>query len=94
MMCSSRLVLQRNAFDGGRLRVREAGTPTRGHELLFTLQCVREVRGKIDRTELATVRQAREVGISWTEIATSLGVSRQAAWERWHEVDGDVRAAR
>jgi hypothetical protein len=25
--------------------------------------------------------------MSWTEIATALGVSRQAAWERLHEID-------
>jgi hypothetical protein len=46
-------------------------------------------------TELSTVRQAREAGLSWTEIATSLGVTRQSAWERWHELDtedqGEVR---
>ena len=57
---------------------------------LYALQCVREVRDKINRTELATVRQAREARVSWTEIATSLGVSRQAAWERWHDVDEDI----
>ena len=62
----------------------------RRHELLYTLRCVLEVRGKIDRTELETVRKARHEGISWTEIATALGVSRQAAWERWHELDEDV----
>ena len=44
-----------------------------------------------DRTELQTVRQAREAGLSWTDIATSLGVTRQAARERWHEVDGAAR---
>lgn len=59
----------------------------RKRELLYTLECVQEVRGKIDRTELATVRKARQAGLSWTEIATSLGVSRQAAWEMWHELD-------
>ncbi len=64
------------------------------HELLYTLQCVREVRGKVDRTELDTVRKAREANVSWTEIATSLGVSRQAAWERWHELDEEVGAPR
>jgi hypothetical protein len=25
--------------------------------------------------------------MSWAEIATALGVTRQAAWERWHEID-------
>jgi DNA invertase Pin-like site-specific DNA recombinase len=61
--------------------------PRYRHELLYTLQCVREVRAKVDRNELETVRKARRAGVSWTEIATSLGVSRQAVWERWHEID-------
>jgi hypothetical protein len=57
------------------------------HELLLTLTAVQEIRGKCDRTELRTVQEARKVGLSWTEIATALGVSRQSAWERWHELD-------
>jgi DNA invertase Pin-like site-specific DNA recombinase len=59
-------------------------------ELRYTLQCIQEIRAKCDRTELQTVRQAREAGLSWTDIATSLGVTRQSAWERWHEVDGST----
>src|SRR5688572_11186044 len=62
-------------------------------ELLYTLQCVQEIRQKCDRTEFATVRQAREADMSWTEIATALGVTRQAAWERWHEIDDHLDAA-
>ena len=59
------------------------------HEVLSTLHCIQEIRTRCDMTELATVRQAREAGLSWTEIATSLGVTRQSAWERWHELDGE-----
>ena len=58
-------------------------------ELLYTLSCIRDVRAKIDANELQTVRMARESGLSWTEIATALGVSRQAAWERLREMDID-----
>jgi hypothetical protein len=82
------------ALTGPRLAGLGGSNEAKKQEILYTLQCVREIRGKIDRTELATVRQARDANISWTEIATSLGVSRQAAWERWHEVDADARAAR
>jgi hypothetical protein len=57
------------------------------HEVLHTLSSIRETRAKIDRSELITVQKARELGMSWTEIATALGVSRQAAWERLHELD-------
>ena len=56
-------------------------------ELLYTLSCIRDVRAKIDANELQTVRMARESELSWTEIATALGVSRQAAWERLREMD-------
>lgn len=59
----------------------------KGH-LIGTLHAVRTIRQKCDRTELETVREARELGMSWTEIATALGVTRQSAWERWHELDG------
>lgn len=55
--------------------------------MLHTLSCVQQVRATIDRNELATVKTAREAELSWTEIATALGISRQAAWERWHEID-------
>ena len=56
-----------------------------------TLQAVRTIRQKCDATELRTVRHAREAGMSWTEIATALGVTRQSAWEHWHELDGDEK---
>ena len=59
-------------------------------ELLRILTCIRDVRAKIDANELRTVRMARESGITWTEIATALGVSRQAAWERLREMDVDL----
>jgi len=63
------------------------------HELAYTLQCVREIRQKCDTTELATVREARAAGVTWTEIATALGVTRQSAWERFRELDPDGEGA-
>jgi hypothetical protein len=38
------------------------------------------------------VREARKAGLSWTDIATALGVTRQSAWERWHELDEGTRS--
>ena len=60
-----------------------------GHEreVGYTLACIQEVRTKIDQNELRTVKLAREAGLSWTEIATALGITRQSAWEKWHELD-------
>lgn len=56
-------------------------------EVVATLRAIQHVRQACDNTELLTVKYARKAGLSWAEIATALGVTRQAAWERWHEVD-------
>ena len=56
-------------------------------EILSTLACVKDIRGKCDMTELRAVRDGRKIGLSWTEIAATLGVTRQSAWERWHELE-------
>jgi hypothetical protein len=52
------------------------------------LQHVRLIRGLLDQAEMNAVKTAREGGASWAEIATMLGVTRQAAWERWRDLDG------
>jgi DNA invertase Pin-like site-specific DNA recombinase len=59
-------------------------------EILYTLRCIQEIRRNCDSTELSTVRQAHQAGLSWTEISTALGVTRQATWERWRELDEDL----
>lgn len=50
------------------------------------------MRRLLDETELEAVRSARRRGLSWAEIATKLGVSRQSAWERWRDLDTDPPA--
>jgi hypothetical protein len=47
------------------------------------------VRGLLDRAELVALETARRHGKSWTDIATMLHTTRQAAWERWHDIDDD-----
>lgn len=37
----------------------------------------------LDKLQRELVRQARAGGRTWTEIGTSLGISRQSAWERF-----------
>lgn len=82
-------------YSGGPVTHRALSGPSRvsggeeaeKRELLYTLSCIREVRARIDRNELGVVRRARELGVTWTEISTGLGVSRQAAWERLREMD-------
>jgi hypothetical protein len=56
-------------------------------EVLLTLSSVKQTREQCNATELSTVREARKAGLSWTEIAGSLAVTRQSAWERFHELD-------
>jgi hypothetical protein len=56
-------------------------------EVVTTLRAIQQVRQTCDHTELETVKFARKAGLSWTEIASALGVTRQSAWERWHEID-------
>ncbi len=42
----------------------------------------------VDELETRLVRTARERGVSWSEIAAPLGITRQTAWEKWRELDG------
>lgn len=56
-------------------------------EVTATLMAIQQVRQTCDHTEITAVKYARKAGLSWAEIATALGVTRQAAWERWHEID-------
>jgi hypothetical protein len=39
----------------------------------------------VDKLQRHLVQQARRAGRSWTEIGAALGVSRQAAWERFSQ---------
>jgi hypothetical protein len=48
---------------------------------------IRTVRGYLDEMEIRHVKGLRARGVSWAEIAVSVGISRQAAWERWQELD-------
>lgn len=46
------------------------------------LEAVAEVRREMDRLEVVLVRRARNSGTTWTQIATSLGVSKQAVHKK------------
>jgi hypothetical protein len=38
---------------------------------------------QVERSLLRCVKRARELGATWAAIGTSLGVTRQSAWERF-----------
>jgi DNA invertase Pin-like site-specific DNA recombinase len=44
---------------------------------------IAELRAELDRLEAATVRRARNAGMSWQLIATALGVSKQAVHKKY-----------
>ncbi|HJQ00526.1 MAG TPA: PASTA domain-containing protein [Jatrophihabitans sp.] len=58
-----------------------------GEAALTALADVWQVRHLLDQVELAAVKTARRHGKSWAEIATTLGITRQSAWERWRDLD-------
>ncbi len=51
-----------------------------------TLDKLRAARAAADRAEtkvVRLVREARQLNRSWEDIGRALGVTRQAAWERY-----------
>ncbi|MFZ6992345.1 hypothetical protein ACO0E1_10655 [Curtobacterium sp. RRHDQ66] len=54
-----------------------------GDDPFSALASVRELRRELDRTEELAARRARNAGASWQEIATLLGVSRQAVHKKY-----------
>ncbi|EFC80799.1 PASTA domain-containing protein [Parafrankia sp. EUN1f] len=65
-----------------------------GEAALEALTDIGTVRRLLDQVELDAVRAARRERRSWAEIAIRLGVSRQSAWERWHELDDEIAGPR
>lgn len=54
------------------------------------LNGIREAHEQVQRNEHEVVRRvaaAREMGVSWRSIGSVLGVSKQAAWERYGKND-------
>lgn len=55
-----------------------------GNEHPFAkLVAIAEMHRELDRYETTVVRQARMIGMPWQQIATALGVSRQAVHKRY-----------
>lgn len=52
-------------------------------DLLGKLPLIAETGAQVDRFMIEWVRMLRTRNISWAEIGRALGVTRQAAWERF-----------
>lgn len=63
------------------------GHPDSGEGALRALEDVHLVRSLLDIAEFNAVQTARKHERSWSEIATALHISRQAAWEKWRETE-------
>jgi DNA-directed RNA polymerase specialized sigma24 family protein len=50
---------------------------------LAALQAIAELRPQLVEAEQAAVQAAREKGVTWEEIATAMGITRQAAQMRF-----------
>jgi hypothetical protein len=50
------------------------------------LAAVREARHEVTRREEVAVRRARQVGLSWAEIGTLLGVTKQTMHRKYRKV--------
>lgn len=68
-------------MDGPTLTTLASGAD--GDDPFAALASVRELRKALDRTEELAARRARGAGASWQEIATLLGVSRQAVHKKY-----------
>ncbi len=60
---------------------------------LKALMDVRTVRTYLEERQVDFSKWARRNGTSWTETATALGMTPQAAWDRWDQLDDGLRKA-
>lgn len=63
------------------------GPAARGPSGVDALADITLLRQLLAQAETAAVKAARREGRSWSEIAASVGMSRQSAWERWRDLD-------
>ena len=59
---------------------------TGDHDPIGELAAVREAKRELSRREEVAVRRARHVGLSWAEIGTLLGVTRQTIHRKYRKV--------
>jgi ClpX C4-type zinc finger protein len=61
-------------------------------ELLAKLPSIAAVAAQVEGSLQRWVAEARRRGSSWTEIGTTLGITRQSAWERFTRPSDDEAA--
>lgn len=61
--------------------------------LLDALRATRDLHAAEERLAAATVGMLRHLETSWLEIASALGITRQAAWDRYRASEGELSPA-
>jgi hypothetical protein len=82
-LCDSILAEERNGHDIELHGLKELSDEA----LLANLRGVASVTKNVDRRFKSTVMELRRRGNSWAKIGEALGISRQAAWERFADDD-------
>jgi DNA invertase Pin-like site-specific DNA recombinase len=67
-------------------RVRTAMGSDDGGAVIGELAAVAEAKLELSRREDVAVRRARQAGLSWAEIGTLLGVTRQTIHRKYRKV--------
>ncbi len=60
-------------------------------EILSTIPAISQTAAQVDEFLVEWIELARSRKLSWTQIGKSLGVSKQAVWERFSQRVDDVR---
>jgi hypothetical protein len=70
-----------------RIRIPRVGSKDGGSDPLVRAAGVTGAIDDLEGQVTALVQSAREQGYSWTRIGQALGISKQAAWERFSDED-------
>ena len=65
------------------VRMAELAEAAEEENALIALDAVVRMRGEVERQEATLVRRARNAGESWATIAAVLGVTKQAAHQKF-----------
>ena len=76
------------------LMVQAWTTATGEGDPLVALGATRALKAHLSTWEAQLVREAMAEGATWESIGDSVGVSRQAAWDRFHHEVGELRRQR
>src|SRR5438445_11789810 len=69
-------------------------TATADADPLVALGATRALKAHLSTWESQLVKEAMAEGATWESIGDSVGVSRQAAWDRFHHEVGELRRQR